>query len=351
MSVVIVTGCLGLVGAESSKFFLDKGFTVIGIDNDMRKIFFGHQSSGINNRNELKNYSKNFIFFNADIRSESSIKRIFRKYGKNISLVIHAAAQPSHDWAATNIKLDFEINAWGTLNILNNVKEFCNDSVFIMLSTNKVYGDAPNTLRYIEQEKRFQPDFGNNPWIDDFGFTETLSIDNRVHSFFGVSKTYGDLLAQEFGKNFGLKTTIFRGGCLSGPMHNGAELHGFLSYLVKCAKYKKPYTIFGYKGKQVRDNLHSKDLVECFWLNFLNPKSGEVYNIGGSSFSNISILEAIEYLSLLGYPLNYKLETENRVGDHKWWISSVQKFIVDYPSWKPKINSFQIIDETIESLS
>ena len=345
MSIVLITGSSGLIGSESAFFFLKKGFKVIGIDNNLRKTFFGKDGDTLWIRNKLVK-NKNYTHFNCDIRNPDVIKNIFKKFKKNISIVIHAAAQPSHDYAKDNLHLDFKVNAEGSLNIFHNIQKFCPESKVIFLSTNKVYGDNPNKIRLIEKKTRYSP-VRNSLYQN--GFNEKFNIDDATHSFFGVSKLYGDLLAQEFGKNYGLKIGIFRAGCLTGPNHSGTGLHGFLSYLVKACLQKKSYNIIGYKGKQVRDNLHSNDLINSFWEFIKKPKHGEVYNIGGGSHSNCSILEAINHIeSRMDINVKIKYTKKNRVGDHIWYISDTTKFKRDYPKWKIVHTTETIIDDIID---
>ncbi|MDA8570052.1 NAD-dependent epimerase/dehydratase family protein [Candidatus Pelagibacter sp.] len=347
MSVVIITGSSGLVGSESVEFFCKKGFDVVGIDNNLRNHFFGKDGSTIWVKKKLLNKHKNFKSNNIDIRNFNSIEQIFKKYKKNISLIIHCAAQPSHDYGKKFPILDFNVNATGTLNLLELTKKYCSDSPFIFMSTNKVYGDNPNKLKIIEKSKRWEL---KEKDIFYKGIDEKFSIDNCTHSFFGVSKTYADLIVQEYGKNIGLKTVSFRGGCITGPNHSGAKLHGFLSYLVKSSLTKKSYTLIGYKGKQVRDNLHSFDLVNCFWEFYKKPKNGEVYNMGGGRYSNCSIIEALDIVEKLkGIKIKKEIITKNRVGDHIWYVSNTKKFKKDYPKWKQKYNTKKIIEELIEN--
>jgi len=323
MSVVIITGSSGLVGSESVEFFCKKGFDVVGIDNNLRNHFFGKDGSTIWVKKKLLNKHKNFKSNNIDIRNFNSVEKIFKKYKKNISLIIHCAAQPSHDYGKKFPILDFNVNATGTLNLLELTKRYCPDSPFIFMSTNKVYGDNPNKLKIIEKSKRWEL---KEKDIFFKGIDEKFSIDNCTHSFFGVSKTYADLIVQEYGKNIGLKTVSFRGGCITGPNHSGAKLHGFLSYLVKSSLTKKSYTLIGYKGKQVRDNLHSFDLVNCFWEFYKKPKYGEVYNMGGGRYSNCSVLEALDIVEKLkNINIKKKIIKENRVGDHIWYVSNTKK--------------------------
>jgi len=347
MSVVIITGSSGLVGSESVEFFCKKGFDVVGIDNNLRNHFFGKDGSTIWVKKKLLNKHKNFKSNNIDIRNFNSVEKIFKKYKKNISLIIHCAAQPSHDYGKKFPILDFNVNATGTLNLLELTKRYCPDSPFIFMSTNKVYGDNPNKLKIIEKSKRWEL-----KEKDTFfkGIDEKFSIDNCTHSFFGVSKTYADLIVQEYGKNIGLKTVSFRGGCITGPNHSGAKLHGFLSYLVKSSLTKKSYSLIGYKGKQVRDNLHSFDLVNCFWEFYKKPKYGEVYNMGGGRYSNCSVLEALDIVEKLkNINIKKKIIKKNRVGDHIWYVSNTKKFKKDYPNWKQKYNTKKIIEELIEN--
>jgi len=348
MSIVLITGSNGLVGSESVQFFSNKGFDVVGIDNNLRQFFFGKNSSTLEVKKELiKNNRKNFTPLNIDIRNYNSLEKIFKKYRKYISLIIHCAAQPSHDYGKNYPLLDFDINAKGTLNMLELTKIYSPHAPFIFTSTNKVYGDNPNRLKLKEKNSRFEIPKRNKYYK---GIDEKFSIDSCTHSFFGVSKTYADLIVQEYGKNIGLKTVSFRGGCITGPNHNGAKLHGFLSYLVKQCLNKKTYDIIGYKGKQVRDNLHSHDLVGCFWEFFKKPKYGEVYNMGGGRYSNCSILEALELVENIK-KINIKKEIvkKNRVGDHIWYISDTRKFRKDFPNWKQKYNTKRIIEELIDS--
>ena len=347
MSAIIITGSSGLVGSESVNFFCKKGFDVIGIDNDLRSFFFGKDVSTIEVKKKLIRKHKNFKHYDVDIRNINRINKIFGKYKKNISLVIHCAAQPSHDYGKNFPILDFNVNATGTLNLLEMTKKFCPDSPFIFMSTNKVYGDNPNKLKIFEKSKRWELK-KDNPYYK--GINEKFSIDNCTHSFFGVSKTYADLIVQEYGKNIGLKTVSFRGGCITGPNHSGAKLHGFLSYLVKISLTKKEYSLIGYKGKQVRDNLHSLDLVNCFWEFFKKPKYGEVYNIGGGRISNCSVIEALDIVEKLkNIRIKRRIIKKNRIGDHIWYISDTSKFKKHYPNWKQKYNTKGIIEELIEN--
>jgi CDP-paratose 2-epimerase len=333
MSIALITGSAGLIGAESARFFSDKGMTVVGIDNDMRRLFFGEDASTRWSRELLETGLARYRHVDADIRDEPAVQKVFSTYGRDIALVIHAAAQPSHDWAARDPVLDFTVNANGSLTLLQATRQHCPDAPFIFCSTNKVYGDTPNRLPLVEQDRRWEvsPD---HPFAEH-GIDETMSIDATTHSLFGVSKAAADLMVQEFGRYFGLKTACFRGGCLTGPGHSGTQLHGFLSYLMKCAVSGQPYKVLGYKGKQVRDNIHSFDLVNAFWQFFQKPRSGEVYNIGGGRHANCSMLEAIALCEeLTGRPMNWSYVDDNRIGDHIWWISDIRKFQSHYSEWR-----------------
>jgi CDP-paratose 2-epimerase len=342
MKIALITGSSGLIGGESVEFMSTKFDLVIGIDNDMRSYFFGDDSSTNWNKNRLQDKYANFKSYQADIRSIEAIQPIFEEYGVDISLIIHTAAQPSHDWAAREPLTDFGVNATGTINMLEMTRLFCPDSVFIFTSTNKVYGDTPNYLPLIELNKRWEID-ETHAYFQN-GIDEDMSIDHTKHSVFGASKVAADIMVQEYGKYFGMKTGVFRGGCLTGPNHSGAELHGFLAYLMKCAINKDHYTIFGYKGKQVRDNIHSYDLVNMFWHFYQNPVPGEVYNAGGGRHANCSMLEAIDMCeSITGNKMNFSYSETNRVGDHIWYISNLSKFKSQFPNWNWKYD----LEETL----
>ncbi len=350
MNIAIITGSGGLIGSASARFFAGKGFKVAGIDNDMRKYFFGDEASTAWNVRELKDKIPGYAHFPADIRDRDAIEKIFAEYGNDIKLIVHTAAQPSHDWAAREPITDFTINADGTMVMLEMTRKYCPEAVFIYTSTNKVYGDTPNRLPLVEQETRWEV-AAHHPFAAE-GIDESMSIDNSTHSLFGVSKAAADLLVQEYGRYFKMKTACFRGGCLTGPDHSGAELHGFLAYLVKCAMTGKPYTVFGYKAKQVRDNIHSHDLVNMFWHFYRNPRCGEVYNAGGSRHSNCSMLEAIaKSEEATGKKMNWSYREENRIGDHIWYISDVGKFKSHYPDWEYHYNIDDIFREITNGLS
>ena len=332
MSVAIVTGSAGLIGSEAVRFLSKQGLTVVGIDNDFRQMFFGPEASTEWNRAELERTVKGYVHHSIDIRNAADIDAVFAHYGKDIVLVIHAAAQPSHDWAARDPQMDFGVNAVGTLTMLEATRRFAPNAVFVFTSTNKVYGDNPNRLPLVEQETRWEVDAGH-PY-SEHGIDEELSVDHTTHSLFGVSKLAADALVQEYGRYFGMATGCFRGGCLTGPAHSGTKLHGFLSYLMKCAVTGDPYTILGYRGKQVRDNIHSSDLVNMFWQFFQKPRAGEVYNAGGGRFANCSLLEAVSACEgLTGRKMNVSYIDQNRVGDHIWYVSDTRKFQSHFPDW------------------
>lgn len=343
MRIALITGSAGLIGSEAARKWHAEGFTVVGIDNDMRAEFFGAEASTQQTRTRLEEELRDYRHHAVDIRDADGIDQIFAANGKNIAVIIHTAAQPSHDWAARAPAVDFGVNAVGTLNLLEAMRRHCPEAVFIFTSTNKVYGDTPNQLPLTEHEKRWEiaPEHPFAPGID-----ETMSIDQTRHSLFGASKLAADVLVQEYGRYFGMKTVSFRGGCLTGPAHAGTELHGFLAYLMKCTVTGKPYRVFGYKGKQVRDNIHSHDLIAAFWEFFNAPRPGAVYNIGGSRHSNCSMLEAIELCQQIsGRELHWTYVEDNRIGDHIWWITDVRRFQNDYPRWRYRYGLQEILTE------
>lgn len=344
MSKCLVTGSAGLIGSESVKFFAGLGFDVFGIDNNMRKYFFGDDGDTSWNKELLQRTLSNYHHYDCDIRDNEAIEKIFKEHV--FDLIIHCAAQPSHDWAAREPMTDFTVNANGTLIVLENFRKHCPDAVFIFTSTNKVYGDTPNTLPLIELGTRFEMPSDH---LYHNGINESMSVDNAKHSIFGASKVAADILVQEYGKYFGLRTGVFRGGCLTGPAHSSAELHGFLAYLVKCIVEGREYKIFGYKGKQVRDNIHSHDLVTMFWHFYQHPRSGEVYNAGGSRHSNVSMIEAIAKIEelLKKKAISQYVET-NRIGDHIWYISDVSKFKDHFPEWHYTYTIDDIVREICE---
>ena len=348
MKVCLITGSAGLIGSEAVVFFASKFDLIVGIDNDMRQYFFGNEASTSWNVKYLIESHDNYKHYDIDIRNQEDLKKIFEEYGKDIALVVHTAAQPSHDWAAKEPFTDFTVNANGTLNLLEFTRQFCPGAVFIFTSTNKVYGDNPNFLPLIELEDRWEID-ENHPYFK--GIDEQMSIDHTKHSVFGASKVAADIMVQEYGRYFEIKTGIFRGGCLTGPRHSGAQLHGFLSYLMKCALTGQHYTIFGYQGKQVRDNIHCADLVNMFWHFYQNPRQGEVYNAGGSRFANCSMKEAIKVCEeITGNKMNYSYSETNRSGDHIWYISDVDKFKQHYPEWHFKYNLPDTLTQIFEEL-
>lgn len=332
MNVAVISGSAGLVGSEAVAFFSRKFDLVLGFDNDRRRYFFGPDATTFRTRFRLENEIQNYRHFDADIRDLEELKRIFQKFGSDIRLILHTAAQPSHDWAAREPFEDFTINANGTLNLLELTRQCCPEAVFIFTSTNKVYGDRPNSLPLEEKETRWEIDPSHPYFLH--GIDETMPVDQSKHSLFGASKLAADILVQEYGRYFGMKTGVFRGGCLTGPQHNGSQLHGFLSYLMKCAVTGKPYRVFGYKGKQVRDNIHSYDLVNMFWCYYCNPRIGEVYNVGGGRYCSCSVVEAIDICErITGNKMNWTYDENHRNGDHIWWISNVSKFKAHYPNW------------------
>ena len=349
MKITLITGSAGLVGSEVAMFFKDKFDLIIGIDNNMRAEFFGEEASTEWNRKRLEETIPNYKHYNVDIRDEKAIEKIFLKYKEDIDVVIHAAAQPSHDWAAKDPLKDFTVNANGTLVLLEMTRQYVPSAVFIFTSTNKVYGDIPNTLPLVELETRWEID-EKHPFFKE-GIDESMSIDNCKHSLFGASKVAADIAVQEYGRYFGMQTACFRGGCLTGPNHSGTQLHGFLSYLMKCAITGDQYTVFGYKGKQVRDNIHSFDLANMFWHFYQNPRSGEIYNTGGARHSNCSILEAIQICEeITGNRMNYIYSDENRIGDHIWYISDIRKFKSHYPEWSFQYNLYDILSQIYEGM-
>ena len=332
MKTVVVTGSGGLIGAQSVRYFAPQATTVIGVDNDMRSYFFGEDASTRWAVTEHETTIDNYQHVNLDIRNRETTAKLFAEHGSDIELIIHTAAQPSHDWAAKEPFTDFDVNAGGTLNLLEATRQYSPDATFIFTSTNKVYGDTPNRLPLIELDERWTLD-PTHEWAE-FGFPESMTIDNSTHSLFGASKVAADVIAQEYGRYFGLNTGIFRGGCLTGPGHSGAALHGFLAYLMKCTVTGEPYTVFGYKGKQVRDNIHADDLVRAFSAFHANPRSGEAYNIGGGPDVNCSMIEAINVCQdIAGKDLQHSYTDDNRIGDHIWWVSDIRKFKSHYPDW------------------
>ncbi len=346
--IVVVTGSAGLIGSETTRFFSGRGYHVVGVDNDMRSRLFGRDASTDWNRRKLQEDIPTYRHVAIDIRDREALDTLFRQFAKRIALIIHTAAQPSHDWAARDPHTDFTINANGTLNLLELTRNYCADVPFIFTSTNKVYGDTPNRLPLVEKEARFE--IASNHEYAEHGIDENMSIDASMHSLFGASKVAADVLVQEYGRYFGMNTACFRGGCLTGPSHSGTVLHGFLAYLMKCTATKTQYTVFGYSGKQVRDNIHSEDLVNAFWCYFQAPQPAQVFNMGGGRHCNCSMLEAIETCEQIsGSKLDWSYSEENRAGDHIWWISDTRRFETQYPEWALTRNIPQILEEIFVS--
>ena len=330
MTVALVTGSAGLIGSEMVEALCARGVEVVGVDNDMRRVFFGDEASTRSNRERLEGL-RGYRHLDMDVRDHEGLARVFRDLGPRLSLVVHSAAQPSHDWAARDPLLDFDINARATLGLLECVRRHAPEAVFVFTSTNKVYGDTPNSLPLVEQATRWEIAPGHRY---EAGIDESMSIDCSLHSLFGASKVAADVLVQEYGRYFGLRTGTFRCGCLTGPRHAGTQLHGFLAYLMKCVCIGRPYTVFGYKGKQVRDNIHSADVVRAFLAFWESPRPGEVYNLGGSRRSNCSMLEAITACeAIAGRRLDWTYSDQSRRGDHIWYVSDVRKFEAHYPGW------------------
>ena len=349
MAVVFVTGSCGLIGSESVAHFSEQGFDVVGVDNDLRSMFFGPDASTTWVREELQRRYPRYVHHPIDIRDRPSMEKLFKQYGRDIALIIHTAAQPSHDWAARDPHTDFSVNATGTLTVLECTRQVCPDAVFIFTSTNKVYGDTPNRLPLVELDSRWEVDAEHPSYK---GIDESMSIDRTTHSLFGASKAAADLLVQEYGRYFGMKTVCFRGGCLTGPNHSGAVLHGFLAYLIKCVSTGTPYTVFGYKGKQVRDNIHSSDLLSAFDAFFGAPRIGEVYNIGGGRECHCSMLEAIALTEeVTGLRLNHEYHDTARLGDHIWYISDISKFKSHYPAWRMQFSLRELVEDIYERSS
>jgi CDP-paratose 2-epimerase len=329
---VIVTGSGGLIGSESVAHFVEAGYDVIGLENDMRARFFGPEASTAHTTERLlRTVGDGFRSLEIDIRDADAVMGVFSECASSLELVVHTAAQPSHDWAASDPQTDFGVNANGTLNLLEATRRHAPSAGFIFCSTNKVYGDVPNYLPLVERDQRLELPEDHRYFS---GIDTSMSIDSSTHSLFGVSKAAADLLVQEYGRYFDMPTVCFRGGCLTGPNHAGTRLHGFLSYLMRCTMTRQPYTIYGYGGKQVRDNIHSADLVAAFDAFHRAPRAAAVYNMGGGRESNCSMLEAIDLCQqIAGEELNWELSDQNRIGDHRWWISDLEPFRRDYPDW------------------
>jgi CDP-paratose 2-epimerase len=343
MPVAVITGSGGLIGSESVAHFVEEGFDVVGIENDMRAEFFGRGASTRRVTERLLRSYSEFRSLDLDVRYADGVERLFASHGSAIEVVVHTAAQPSHDWAASAPHVDFEVNANGTLNLLESTRRHAPEASFIFTSTNKVYGDTPNRLPLVELDTRLELPADHRYFG---GIDTSMSIDASMHSLFGVSKAAADLMVQEYGRYFDMPTVCFRAGCLTGPHHAGAMLHGFLSYLMRCTVTGEPYTVFGYGGRQLRDNIHSADLVRAFDAFRCAPRAASVYNIGGGRHSNCSMLEAIELCEgIAGRSLNWTLSDRARMGDHRWWISDLSEFQRDYPDWRQEYDLRGILRE------
>jgi CDP-paratose 2-epimerase len=335
----IITGSGGLIGSECARVLHAEGWDVVGLDNDMRRQFFGEQGTTLPVVQELRETLPRYRHLDLDIRDRQGVRDLLQ--AERPDFIIHTAAQPSHDKAASIPYDDFDVNAGGTMNLLVAARDFCPESPFCFTSTNKVYGDRPNTLPLVEHEKRY--DYANG--LD--GIDETMSIDACLHSVFGASKVAADVMCQEFGRYFNMPIGIFRGGCLTGPQHAAVELHGYLTYIIVCAVTSRRYTIRGYKGKQVRDQIHCHDVARLFLEFYRQPRCGEVYNLGGGRQNSVSILETIDLLESLGLKLQYEYDETNRVGDHICYISDLSKIRSHFPTWKLEYDLPAIIDEIV----
>ena len=344
MSVAVVTGAAGLIGSEAVEHFAARGMDVVGIDNDMRRVFFGEEASTHWNRERLeRTLGTSYTHVDLDIRDREEIDRLYARLGVNITATVHAAAQPSHDWAARDPIVDFEVNAVGTLNLLEATRRHAPDTAFVFLSTNKVYGDTANGLPLVEQPTRWEIEPGHTY---EAGVREDMSVDASLHSLFGASKLAADVLVQEYGRYFGMRTACLRGGTLTGSRHSATQLHGFLAFVMRCTMTGTEYTVYGYGGKQVRDVIHSADVLSAIDLLCESARPGEVYNLGGGRNSNVSVIEAIDLCQqITGRELDWKYEPENRIGDHVWWISDMAKFRAHHPSWKMKYDLAGIANE------
>jgi CDP-paratose 2-epimerase len=344
MSVALITGAAGLIGSEAALHFGGLGLDVVGIDNDMRSVFFGQEASTAWMTGHLhEELGSHYVHHAVDVRDRARVDEIIAGLGSAVSLVIHTAAQPSHDWAAREPFTDFDINAGGTLAVLEATRQHAPEAVFVFTSTNKVYGDRPNALPLVELPTRWEIEPGHTY---EGGIREDMSIDASLHSIFGASKVAADVMVQEYGRYFDMRTVCFRGGTLTGPRHAAAELHGFLAYVMRCALTGHEYRVYGYKGKQVRDAIHSTDLINAFEAFWRSPRSAAVYNIGGGRFSNCSVLEAISLCEeIAGRELRWVYDDTNRVGDHIWWIGDNGRFEADFPEWKLRYDAPRILRE------
>lgn len=340
----IVTGSGGLIGSESVRHLVESGYDVVGLENDMRAEFFGPSASTARTTQQLLDtFAGHFVSLAIDIRDADGVARVVHDHAKDLSLLVHTAAQPSHDWAASDAQTDFAVNANGTMNLLEAVRQHTPDATFIFMSTNKVYGDHPNRLPLYETATRLELP-ADHEYFE--GIDTSMSLDHCTHSLFGVSKASADLMVQEYGRYFGIPTVCFRGGCLTGPAHAGAKLHGFLSYLMRCTVTGEAYTIFGYEGKQVRDNIHSADVVSAFEAFHKSPKIAAVYNLGGGRASNVSMLEAIALCETIAdNELTFTLSSQARTGDHRWYISDLSDFSRDYPEFRVRYGIEAVLRE------
>jgi CDP-paratose 2-epimerase len=348
MDVALVTGSAGLVGSAAVEVFSEAGYEIVGIDDDSRARFFGPEASTASRRRELEAAIPSYHHELVDVRDERAVDRIFATYGFDIRCVIHAAGQPSHDWAAHDPRTDFDINARASLQLLERTRARCPEAAFIFMSTNKVYGDGPNQLPLVESATRWELD-ATHPYFEH-GIDESMSVDRCTHSLFGASKLAADVMVQEYGRYFGMDTVSFRAGCVTGPAHAGASQHGFLSFLVKCAVEGREYPILGYRGKQVRDNLHARDLAAMFLEFVRKPRKGEVYNAGGGRRIHCSLLEAVAALErLTGEKMRTRYVDEPRVGDHIWYVSDTRRFETHYPAWKRRYDLDAILAELVDA--
>jgi CDP-paratose 2-epimerase len=344
MPVCIVTGSGGLIGSETVRHYARRGYDVVGVENDMRASFFGPEASTQRISDRLQEeLGDAFRSVELDVRDAEGMLRLFAEHAAGLELVVHTAAQPSHDWAASDPLTDFGVNATGTLNVLEAVRRARPEATVIHCSTNKVYGDRPNDLPLYETETRLElPE--DHPYFP--GIPADMSIDHCLHSVFGASKVAADVMVQEYGRYFDMPTVCFRGGCLTGPAHAGAKLHGFLSYLMRCTVTGERYTVLGYGGKQVRDNIHSADVVKAFDAFHDAPRPGAVYNLGGGRRSNVSMLEAIDLCQrVAGRELDYEISDRNRIGDHRWYISDMAEFERDHPGYAPTFGIEDVLRE------
>ncbi|MBY0588593.1 NAD-dependent epimerase/dehydratase family protein [bacterium] len=349
MGVALVTGSAGLVGAESVRFLSETGLEVVGVDNNLREFFYGPTGSTEWSRKHLESTIHKYRHVTADIRDEKRMNALFAELGDSLELILHTAGQPSHEWATQDPPMDFDVNARGTLVLLECARQHSPKASFVFTSTNKVYGDSINRRVFEELPTRWEIE-RSSPFFEK-GIDETLTIDRSMHSIFGVSKTAADLLVQEYGRYFGMNTVCFRCGCITGPGHSGTVLHGFLAYLAICCLKRESYTVIGYKGKQVRDNIHARDLVRMFWEYHQNPKPGVVYNAGGGRRANCSVMEAIGLCeNLTGQKMNVVVRDQARAGDHQWWISDTSLFGRDYPNWQQNFSMEQLVQDVLTGL-